>query len=933
MNKWVVLFLGIFFLISCGDQDDPFPIRSNNVDAGEDESHEGLILVHANNSFVVLGTDKKDAPANERPKMGVRFDYDFSIGKHEVTFGEFKKYVTEEWGNFSKSVLDSFPITDLTYFDAVLYANARSKDEGYDTAYVYSSVNFDEDGHCTEMEALVFEPDVDAYRLPTEAEWMLVASQGWDVEKAWSYANSDNHSHAVCTMGENLIGVCDMAGNAMEWVNDWMGIFKDTVVYNYAGGPDGGFSGNRIVKGGSYLTPKSSMNLYSRNSNYPVSSNSREDYVGFRLAFGRIPDVVWMTNDGVSVEARLISKLNARSIRSLVGTVRSKVAFRNNVTGNIAFVDYSFAPHIAVEIDDTLNCFHPDISPNGALVAFSTEKEGVSGKSSVYVRYLTVYGDSLVKLDVENASIPRWKVLPDGDTVIVYVTDAGNNADKKHFSSTSTWQVPFSKHKFGKPVKLYDGAYHGGISYDNKLTVTGSRLLRAKIADSSGTVMDGATRDTVWYGGEQACNVSLVSDSSKRTLFLDFGSDDGIGAEFVGHGYGVHEQLLIADSTGKLINSIPAPKRFAFDHTEWVTGGFLTYRSRYQNFIVTSLTNNNGAHVKISLVDLLDSSITDLVEGNDVWHPCFWVERGSLIEDPRVLKLDVDSAAIYYGVMDATLLAAKMNLFWYKGDNFRVVALGSSRMSLGFVSNNITYGPSFNMATIPSDMDVSRYLAVNYILNHCQRLKFLVVGLDLDLWSSSPGVNIKKNLLSVPGYFYDKNHDFWTDRDDYLAIKKLSAYYVRQDLNLRNVVEHMGWVQYEDDVHSWTHAVPFDGDSAWSDAKGRIDNALLQLTEIIEMAKEKNVEILGVIFPQSPYYKKTGAFGRHGMRRSHALQTIDRLRDMEKKYSNFHVMDENKMGDHDYPDSLAYDYDHLNRYGGAVITDRIDSALHAIGDR
>ena len=38
-------------------------------------------------------------------------------------------------------------------------------------------------------------------------------------------------------------------------------------------------------------------------------------------------------------------------------------------------------------------------------------------------------------------------------------------------------------------------------------------------------------------------------------------------------------------------------------------------------------------------------------------------------------------------------------------------------------------------------------------------------------------------------------------------------------------------------------------------------------------------------------------------------------------------MDENKMGYHDYPDSLAYDYDHLNMYGAQVITSRIDSVI------
>ena len=84
-----------------------------------------------------------------------------------------------------------------------------------------------------------------------------------------------------------------------------------------------------------------------------------------------------------------------------------------------------------------------------------------------------------------------------GDTVITYVTGAGNNSSVKSFKSMSTWQVPFANGKFGKPVKLFDGSYHGGVSEDGRLAVTGSKILRANVNG----------KETVWYNGEQACNV------------------------------------------------------------------------------------------------------------------------------------------------------------------------------------------------------------------------------------------------------------------------------------------------------------------------------------------------------------------------------------------------------------------------------------------
>ena len=222
----------------------------------------------------------------------------------------------------------------------------------------------------------------------------------------------------------------------------------------------------------------------------------------------------------------------------------------------------------------------------------------MSGKSALYVRDLNASGTNLAKLDVESAAIPRWRVLENGDTVIVYVTDAGNNKEESAFKATSTWQVKFSKGKFGTPQKLFEGAYHGGVSDDNTLAVTGARILRARISG----------RDTVWYKdgekAEQACNVSLAKDGSKRTLFLDFGGKTG--RDFVGKKYGTHERLLIANASGKLIQSVGAPDGYSFDHSEWVSG--------VKDLAVATLANANGAHQKIVLVNTVDSSVVELVK-------------------------------------------------------------------------------------------------------------------------------------------------------------------------------------------------------------------------------------------------------------------------------------------------------------------------------
>ena len=148
-------------------------------------------------------------------------------------------------------------------------------------------------------------------------------------------------------------------------------------------------------------------------------------------------------------------------------------------------------------------------------------------------------------------------------------------------------------HGPGEPQKLFDGAYHGGISDDGRLAVTGARLLRARIAKAGANTYTDA-RDTVWYNGEQACNASLSKDGSKRTAFLDFAS--ATGREFVGESYAVHERLLVMDSTGALVASVAAPSGYSFDHAEWVQG-----RS---DLAVATITNAQGAHSKIVLVKM-----------------------------------------------------------------------------------------------------------------------------------------------------------------------------------------------------------------------------------------------------------------------------------------------------------------------------------------
>ena len=130
---------------------------------------------------------------------------------------------------------------------------------------------------------------------------------------------------------------------------------------------------------------------------------------------------------------------------------------------------------------------------------------------------------------------------------------------------------------------------------------------------------------------------------------------------------------------------------------------------------------------------------------------------------------------------------------------------------------------------------------------------------------------------------------------------------------------------------SWGDTVEITLDSTYYDDKMYlIENSFEALESIIEKAKEHDVHVVGLIMPQNPKYKETGAFGRYGLRRSLAKTLIERIAQYETTYSNFTLLDENKMGEHDYTDEEALDFDHLCAAGAPKITSRVDSLLKTL---
>ena len=129
------------------------------------------------------------------------------------------------------------------------------------------------------------------FRLPTEAEWEF-AARGGRLSKNFTYSGSNDRNevawhpgnrgtettHEVKTKLPNELGIFDMSGNVLEWVNDWF----DNYPYEKQTDPLGPSYGRyKVLRGGSWYNPSSFCRVSFRNYMEPDSKNFM---YGLRLA-------------------------------------------------------------------------------------------------------------------------------------------------------------------------------------------------------------------------------------------------------------------------------------------------------------------------------------------------------------------------------------------------------------------------------------------------------------------------------------------------------------------------------------------------------------------------------------------------------------------------------------------------------------------------
>ncbi|MDB5388222.1 MAG: hypothetical protein JWM11_3868 [Planctomycetaceae bacterium] len=293
-------------------------------------STETLNLPHFTNSlgiqFVQLPTGEFDMGApesddwsnpDEQPVHRARIERSFWLGVHEVTVGQYRKFV---------AATGYLTAAEKTGEGGYAY-DARTRRLGPVPQSSWRRTGFDQDD--THPVVNVNWDDVQAfcawlsgeekvtYRLPTEMEWEYACRAGtstrWScgskeaslvgaanicdasLRKAYPFAtwsmDWDDHYAFTAPVGSfapNAFGLYDMHGNVFEWCADaWQGT-------NYAGKsipdpstPD--ITDMRMLRGGSYL----SLTLFLRSSDrVGLKSMQRNAITGFRLARDAVGDTV-----------------------------------------------------------------------------------------------------------------------------------------------------------------------------------------------------------------------------------------------------------------------------------------------------------------------------------------------------------------------------------------------------------------------------------------------------------------------------------------------------------------------------------------------------------------------------------------------------------------------------------------------------------------
>lgn len=181
----------------------------------------------------------------------------FSIAKTETTQREYEAVMGK---NPSRHRGAELPVENVSWFDAIAFANALSAKEGLRPCYALATG--------------ARQPGCDGYRLPTEAEWMLAAGE----TRAGALGVASTKETSALRGRETIPVNGDLHGNVWEWCEDWFAPERSPWPVRNPRGPLRGLE--RVLRGGSTVSTTGSWARQYRTGMDPQKRSAR---TGIRL--------------------------------------------------------------------------------------------------------------------------------------------------------------------------------------------------------------------------------------------------------------------------------------------------------------------------------------------------------------------------------------------------------------------------------------------------------------------------------------------------------------------------------------------------------------------------------------------------------------------------------------------------------------------------
>jgi formylglycine-generating enzyme required for sulfatase activity len=264
------MFMALFF-----DLFVAFP----DIEAQTNRNYTPIDFVKVEAGTFVIGSPNSEVSRNRDEAQRQVIVGSFYIAKHEVSQDDYES-VTHSNPSFFKG--PNLPVERVSWYDAILYCNARSEREGFTPVYTIRDTE------------IIWDHDADGYRLPTEIEWEYACRAGtstafhtgnairvnqanFDGNYPYNRGPKENYRKStlpVMSFTSNSWGLYDMHGNVYEWCWDQYNVSSNS------GNLNGSLNAPAVMRSGSWYSEARFLRSANRSS---AARSARKNYIGFRV--------------------------------------------------------------------------------------------------------------------------------------------------------------------------------------------------------------------------------------------------------------------------------------------------------------------------------------------------------------------------------------------------------------------------------------------------------------------------------------------------------------------------------------------------------------------------------------------------------------------------------------------------------------------------